>query len=159
MTSTTRPQPSSSPSPRPFSQAAPSSQATRLGEASNKFRASIGVPTDNTRWGPPSSNGGGGNNSNQNNNFRGVSPGRASTGGGGNGQAGGGQRPGSEAMGMSLGGMGMNQSQGVFHSAESESQFSLHLHESTLITRLRDSRSCSAEGKFDVVSRKEEVAE
>lgn len=62
--------------------------------------------SESTRWGPSNSttlNAGGG--------LRGISPGRASTGGAGmNGFGAGG----------GLSGNSMNQSQGVFHSAESE---------------------------------------
>ncbi|GAA5911243.1 Vts1p [Sporobolomyces salmoneus] len=119
------------PSPRPFSQAgssspqpppppAPSTRFNNDQHQPSKFRASMGVPLENTRWGPSNSTNNATTTSsnaanalnNPSNGLRGISPGRASTGGaglGGFGAGGGGQ-----------GQSAMNQSQGVFHSAETE---------------------------------------
>ncbi|GAA5960014.1 hypothetical protein JCM3765_006135 [Sporobolomyces pararoseus] len=97
----------SSPQPPPSSTA---SSRLNQDQGPSKFRASMGVQpsSDSTRWGPSNSttlNAGGAGGG-----LRGISPGRASTGGAGmNGFGTGG-----------LSGNSMNQSQGVFHSAETE---------------------------------------
>ncbi|GAA5883530.1 hypothetical protein JCM16303_005468 [Sporobolomyces ruberrimus] len=120
-TSSLPPPPSASASPRPLSHAGASSSpqpppSSRLNNHHDqpplKFRASMGVPSsENTRWGPSNST------NNPLNPLRGVSPGRASTGGAGMngfGQGGAGAGTGGSGTGQHA----MNQSQGVFHSAE-----------------------------------------